>query len=395
MKSGMSGILGRITPIIVAVISIMASCSRYLPGGRYEERTVNGVHERTYLSSRAPGVNPYRLELGTVFGEDQGEGSYLFSTPRIAGIGDDGTVFIMDLRRKVVHRFTAGGEHLGSFGRAGQGPGEFSSGPMVGYVFDRRVFIYDLNAGKMAVFDREGRLLEDRRWPSLVEFSRPVPFHTSGGVRYLILDYGGAISAESEIRRMKIFPLDDRGEPAAVIIDTTLTREVLHIGTRTVQIPFTRFGGTIAVAPDMPVALWFPGEYRLDFIDPWEGTKWAVVVPMDRVPVTAKLKNRRIAAFAGSGLAEEARRNLRFPRHLPFISSMMWGTDGRLWVLDYIPFIELAEVFSYNVFDREGTWLFSQELPFLGAGFTEDGVFVQSEMEDGSPVIEYYLMVER
>ena len=92
-------------------------------------------------------------------------------------------------------------------------------------------------------------------------------------------------------------------------------------------------------------------------------------------------------------LGEAARRSLTFPSCLPAIGSLQWDDRGRLWVSDYA-ISEEPDVYRFNVFSREGEWLFGQDLPFDPDVITENGLYLNSEDEAGNPVIHFYRWVD-
>jgi hypothetical protein len=194
---------------------------------------------------------------------------------------------------------------------------------------------------------------------------------------------------------LRLRPLGDELAPVAVLVDTLLTTAVDRVGNRTVLPPFTRLGAAVAVAPDRPAVLWWPGEYRLDFLDVWNGERRATVLPVRARPVTRELREWRIAFFTADGLDAEARRNLSFPDRLPHVGALTWGSDGRLWVMDYEPVPEEAVSYTYNVFTADGEWLCRQSFPFRPEAFTAGGVWRSTELDDGTPVVEYHPFVHR
>lgn len=377
------------------MILILTACSGGSSSRGFSERVVSGVRERTYHSPHAPRIDPYSLELEAVYGKDRDEGTYHLIQPHVVGVGPDQSLYVIDGRVSAIHRFADKGNYLGSYGRRGGGPGEFSGGGLMGYVHNGEIVVYDAQIRRLSFFSLEGTFLRALQMSSLSSFALPVPYHLSGGIRYMIWEMGGSISRDYERNRFKVMLMNEQMALSETLIDTTLQRDMLKVGARTVPPPFTRFGPAVATAPDMPLAWWFPGRYRLEFMDPFSRDRWAVSIPVEQAPLTSEMKEVRIGLFAGSGLEEEARRNLRFPSHLPYISQMSWSSNGWLWVLNYVPFLEIATSFEYNVFSREGEWLFSQKFPVRPDYFTDQGIYVETEATDGSPLIEFYRLVEK
>jgi len=75
---------------------------------------------------------------------------------------DDGSVFVASRSDASVRRFAADGSFLGSFGRPGDGPGEFRRITAVGRAGDR-IWVLDGATSRFTFFTPEGELLESRR----------------------------------------------------------------------------------------------------------------------------------------------------------------------------------------------------------------------------------------
>ncbi|MCJ7580082.1 MAG: 6-bladed beta-propeller [Candidatus Aminicenantes bacterium] len=76
----------------------------------------------------------------------------------------DGEIIMFDPNLAEAHRFNSAGEYLGNLIRAGQGPGEFTKfqGLTAHYMNDQ---IWATSLFKVAGFDKQGNLLEDKKLP--------------------------------------------------------------------------------------------------------------------------------------------------------------------------------------------------------------------------------------
>lgn len=77
-------------------------------------------------------------------------------------LGPDGAVFVADAANLEVRVFGLDGAHLRTFGRGGEGPGEFASIYSVAWVGDR-LLTYDPHLGRIGEFSAEGEWLGQRR----------------------------------------------------------------------------------------------------------------------------------------------------------------------------------------------------------------------------------------
>ncbi len=92
-----------------------------------------------------------------------------------------------------------------------------------------------------------------------------------------------------------------------------------------------------------------------------------------------------------------ARARIPFPDTLPPIGRMMWDGTGRLWVFHAqgAEAEEAGEPRRATVLDAEGRWLFDQHLPVLPDRIEGGLFFLDTEDEQGQPVVEVYRLVER
>lgn len=79
-----------------------------------------------------------------------------FNHPTHASVAPDGEIYVSDgYGNTNLHRFSADGQHLGSFGTAGDGLGQFST-PHSTWSGRRQVFVADRENNRVQVFDRDG-----------------------------------------------------------------------------------------------------------------------------------------------------------------------------------------------------------------------------------------------
>jgi hypothetical protein len=83
-----------------------------------------------------------------------------FNRPTKAAIGPEGDIFVSDgYGNARIHRFSAEGELLASWGELGSGPGQFNV-PHGVWVADGRVFVADRENDRVQIFTPDGELLE-------------------------------------------------------------------------------------------------------------------------------------------------------------------------------------------------------------------------------------------
>jgi peptidylglycine monooxygenase len=85
-----------------------------------------------------------------------------FNHPTDVAVASDGEIYVADgYGNSMVHRFSAGGELLESWGRPGKGPGEFTTPHAIWVDRSERVLVADRENDRVQVFDRAGRYLAE------------------------------------------------------------------------------------------------------------------------------------------------------------------------------------------------------------------------------------------
>lgn len=94
-------------------------------------------------------------------GSVDGDAAYVFALVGDIAFGPDGSVYVLDAGNAVVRVYDASGRHVRSFGRSGEGPGEFRF-PTRLALADDELTIFDAPLRRATVFDHTGQLLETR-----------------------------------------------------------------------------------------------------------------------------------------------------------------------------------------------------------------------------------------
>lgn len=109
-----------------------------------------------------PGT-PSRLLLAQdlVIGEDREKENYWFSLLNSMDVDDSGNIYTLDPKDIKIRVFDNGGMLLRTFGRRGQGPGEFSGPGSIQVRDDRKLQVFDVLNRRLSLLTLDGKSIRD------------------------------------------------------------------------------------------------------------------------------------------------------------------------------------------------------------------------------------------
>ncbi len=387
--------------LYLALALSIIGCSQNEPEG-YTHAIVEGIIEHSYDHVQPPVENPYAIELETVFGQGQGADSYIIGMMQWAAIArtDDGGLVISDGRQDVIHRFDKNGQYLGQFSGPGEGPGEFSLLRKL-IAYDGKIVTWDSRNYQLCAFDQTGHLQSALRIATPKRAFCVIPWQTENNIEYLAYHkVTTSIRQDGEVEGTRayiftVYTLDVNGKVIDTPIDTVSLEQRALTSPRPFNTPFLRGSTSVAMQPGLPLAWSSGSDYEINLFHPTSGIQEHVRILRDQKPVTNELRELIIQSYASRGQEEGARRSLKYPETLPQIDILMWDSEDRLWVRDFVVWQTDHDNYTYNVFSVDMEWLFRQTLPakepYLICG---DGIYVYAPDDEGVPMIEYYRFIK-
>ena len=118
-----------------------------------------------------------------------------FNHPADVCVAPSGELYVADgYGNSSVHRFSAAGDYISSFGSPGRGPGQFLVPHSVRVSQDGRVYVADRENNRVQVFTAEGEFLAE--W---TDFKCPMGVH---------IDAAQVVYVTDQIPRISIYSLD-------------------------------------------------------------------------------------------------------------------------------------------------------------------------------------------
>jgi hypothetical protein len=101
-------------------------------------------------------------------GDIEGDPHYVFSEFISFTVDGQGNMYVLDRRGKTVRKFDKKGKYLLSFGREGQGPGEFTFPEEIRLLSNGQLMVFEGETQKFSCFTQEGKFVNSGRFLKLM-----------------------------------------------------------------------------------------------------------------------------------------------------------------------------------------------------------------------------------
>ena len=370
---------------------------------------VLGACQQQDVSSEVSIARATELTLTEVFriGDETAGDTVLFGGDLEVGVNSSGQLFVTDDGIAGIRVFSDTGVLMQMIGRAGEGPGEFESTPMVHVGPRDTVYALDTIADRLTVFapdnfspvetiDISGSETFDAESESYQSAQNLIGTVRDG----FLVQYDGIkaplLSAidETELTVLKL--LNRKGEVSADTMVQMRSRDMFHVrtGARSYvagRLPFGR-DAFIKVSPDK--LLYYgrndPIEIQVQSID--GNTRRIVRVPHDPVPVTEDERNSWL-----SDLPDNAQHELRsvFPRTRPAYEAFLLDDSERIWLRLSAP--KDSQEARWIVVSLEGRIQATTTLPssvWLKVIADNRAIGTSSDEDEGAPLVVAYEITE-
>ena len=334
---------------------------------------LTGPHPLGGVQARGPQPPPAQIKA-MVFNEElsigvpEGDEDYMFGSSVVFNVDEQGNIYATDWESKQVKKYGPDGKHVLTFGRAGQGPGEFRNPGGVRFTQDGNLYISENFGNKIIFFDRNGIYLRQSILPADIFDIWITPAGTylgneqaapqyvgQGPVENFIKIYDGSFKSILELHRDSfVFPARSLSPAQA---QAQITNEFLSRPT------------AVAVMGDNGRIYFGRSDvYSIDVLAP-EGKKIMNIsraeepLPYRQADIDFMLKEdeeRMTSMMRSEALTKEYLRLIRFPKNKPFFRALVPMDEGRLAV---VVDIEGSSATWLDLFDREGRFLGRVRIP--------------------------------
>jgi len=286
-------------------------------------------------------------------------------------VDSEGNIYVLDGRARKVLVFDKDGKHIRSFGRKGQGPGEFQIANDIVLTPDETIMILDRGNLRLSFFSQEGELLNEISTSKIPRLFRIYP-DTDG-------NYTARINLLGQKYIYQIKKLDENLEELSLIAELEHPRrtDVLEM----------YFPNLIAVVmKDDKIVLGNWQHYKLTVTDRTGRTIREINKDYNPVKITYEDKERVIKELsAGIPL----RRRVEFPDNYPAFQGLSCDEQGRIFVRTSER-AEDNEGYCYDIFDEEGKYIAKIPLGFFPRTWKNNKLYTLEEDEEGFQVVKRY-----
>jgi hypothetical protein len=187
LRSFHSGLRFATNPILVSVFC----CATCIASACFGQTSENGRTIRTVrngeegLWDKQPGKE-FMLEKDMVIGVEDGDENYLFGRIFDVAVSSGGAIYVLDNGFNRVQKYDSSGVYIGTFGRKGEGPGEFNF--PIAIAVDGLGNVYVADRSKVQIFDVTGTYTDSFEHGFSGSFPRSIRINESNGIYLSCLD---------------------------------------------------------------------------------------------------------------------------------------------------------------------------------------------------------------
>lgn len=358
--------------LIIAVFITPFACQNQKSEWKGTITVENGVTVVQNPKEPMYGEDVLVFEEDLSIGETTTEGDFLFSAIRSIAVDDAGNIYVLDEKENHVLAFDNTGKHLKTFGRAGQGPGEFTFALTMGLTNGNEIVIEDYR-NRLVYYSTEGEHIQD------------LPIAKTG-VRRITVDSRGDVLGIVTVRDGESSRYElNRYDPDLNLLHnlgSTATPSSSNEG-------FNPFSGSIYYTFDKDdrVVWGVPDQYAIKICDTTGNLIKKITKEYDPVEITEEEKKEVEEEM--QEIPEEIK--LAIPK---YHNAFQWFTaddEGRIFVMTRES-IQGSQGRYYDVFDSEGRFIAKIPLKFRPFLIKKNKIYSVTEDEDGFHVVKRFRM---
>jgi hypothetical protein len=335
-------------------------------------------------------------------GAAEGDSHYVFGPIVRFTVDDEGCVYVLDWRAKEVRKFDPKGKYLLSFGREGQGPGEFSSPEEIRFLSSGQIMVFEGESQRFSRFSRSGQLVKSGRFQKLM-YSPYFGFSNGSILATQVLRDSNKTCFTTGL-------YDEKGELMASLSQTESQPELpwpdsndLDGRAKRLAETFSRAAfrrtGVMALNKREDILFAVTDKYEIKIFTPQAKLKTIVRTGLPFPPVCKEDRElflevilpRELSTWQGLGrpFRDKIKSLIRFPESKPAFLSIIPMDDDFLMIVRDCPPLGSALI---DLIDPSGRFIIEKRLNFgISHGICKGGkLYTLSEDERGNLFIKCY-----
>jgi hypothetical protein len=364
---------------IVLVLIFVVFLILPLQAQKVEIKKENGV---TVVSNRQkpvklPGM-PTTLKLteDLCIGQETKDENYMFSRLGSIQVDDDGNIYVLDTKEISVKVYDKNGKHLRTFGKKGQGPGEFQSAWRMYMAEGDKLTFLDIGNKRFSYYSLNGECLKET---SCGKWNLDEALADSKGAIY-----GETLSIGLDGVKQKLLKFDPQFNQVSEIADLEVKMKPPSVN----PMPATFF---FMVTKEDNLIWAITSKYELNVINSKGEKIKKIVKDYNAVKITDAEKERLIKERYGDSLLQVIK--LEWPENYPPL--YYFALDDRGWIYVSTHEKDVKGNIYFDVFDAEGRYIdrFSHpEAEILSVVKKNKAYFLVEESKEGIPLVKRYSM---
>ena len=372
--------------LLILLIAMTSSCTRNKTEWKGIIEEIDGVTIVKNPKEPLYGEFVFDLEEDLSIGGNVNDDNYYFMARiRKLVVDDQLNIFVIDRRNRRIQKYDRAGNYLVTFGRFGQGPGEFQIPNEI---------IVD-NRGKIWVFDLAKRAFVVFSENSVYEKNIPVEtaifntfFSKNGFVFFQLNDYRGGDGPQTTVLKFNPDTLE-KDTIAKFIWEKKGNYPGFIAHNYSYQLFFHQINQSF-------LCYGFSSEYKIHIIDGVGNIVRIIEKYEEPIPISREEKGMTVkeGAFIATGRADSNNINhYEFPSHRPFFRGILTDIMGRIYVLRFQSILNKEEKVAFDVFGKDGSYLYQIVLPFIPVAIKSGYLFeIRTDAETGEITIVRHII---
>jgi hypothetical protein len=326
---------------------------------------------------KLPGM-PTTLKLteDLCIGKETKDENYMFSRLGSIQVDDDGNIYVLDTKEILVKVYDKNGKHLRTFGKKGQGPGEFQSALRMYMAEREKLTFLDTGNKRFSYYSLNGECLKETscgKWNL-----NGAKADSKGSI------YGETLSIGLEGVKQKLLKFDPQFNQVSELADLEVKMKPPSVN----PMP-ARFFFMVAKEDNLIWAI--SSIYELNVINSKGEKIKKIVKDYNSVKITDAEKEKLIKERYGDSLLQDIK--LEWPKN--YLPLYYFALDDRGWIYVSTHEKDVKGNIYFDVFDAEGRYIarFSHpEGEILFAVKKNKAYFLVEESKEGIPLVKRYSM---